>query len=106
MRMWLVDPYKMCSKHLLGEHVETHMMVGAINKNKSIDGLIKKGLIDTRLIKSRHDELAQEMKKRGYRHESELYYLDKLNIGSVNSHLSEIELKKRCINCRRRYSHE
>ena len=40
MRMWMVDPKKMCRKHLLGEHVEIHMMVGTLLKGRSIDGFL------------------------------------------------------------------
>jgi Pyrimidine dimer DNA glycosylase len=35
MRMWLVDPRLMCSQHLLGEHVELHMLVGSLNRKKT-----------------------------------------------------------------------
>lgn len=31
MRMWMVDPKIMCRKHLLGEHLELHMLAGCIN---------------------------------------------------------------------------
>lgn len=36
MRMWMVPPELMCRQHLLGEHVELHMFVGAINKGTSV----------------------------------------------------------------------
>jgi hypothetical protein len=32
--MWMVDPRLVCSKHLLGEHVELHMFVGCLLKRK------------------------------------------------------------------------
>lgn len=32
MRMWLVPPSHMCRKHLLGEHVELHMLLGTLKK--------------------------------------------------------------------------
>ena len=31
MRMWMVNPGFMCNKHLLGEHVECHMLVGHLH---------------------------------------------------------------------------
>ena len=34
--MWNIKTEKMCNQHLLGEHVEMHMFVGTLNKNKSI----------------------------------------------------------------------
>lgn len=42
MRMWKVNPKNMCRQHLLGEHVECHMFVGAILKGISLSGYIKK----------------------------------------------------------------
>jgi hypothetical protein len=65
MRMWLVDPKTMCRNHLLGEHVELHMLAGCLEKKKSIKAYIDKGLVDLGLITKRHDELVSEMKIRG-----------------------------------------
>jgi len=28
MRMWMLNPKALCRKHLMGEHVEIHMLVG------------------------------------------------------------------------------
>lgn len=39
MRMWNINPRYMCRKHLLGEHVETHMLVGSLRKEKSVQGI-------------------------------------------------------------------
>jgi hypothetical protein len=43
MRMWMVWPELMCRKHLLGEHVEIHMLLGALNKGHRVQGFINKG---------------------------------------------------------------
>ena len=99
MRMWLVDPKNLCSRHLLGEHVEMHMFVGTIKKGRKIDGYIKNGLVDTDKIKKRHDDLAEEMIRRGFNHASELLYEDCLNLQSVNVIQNEISLKMRCKKC-------
>lgn len=40
MRMWGVDPKVLCTKHMIGEHAETHMFLGTIKKGTSIKGLI------------------------------------------------------------------
>ena len=72
MRMWMVDPSLLCRKHLLGEHVECHMFVGTINKNISIKGYIEKGLCEPDKLEFRHNQLSEEMIKRGYNHLSEL----------------------------------
>ena len=53
VRMWNVSPDVMCRQHLLGEHVEMHMVVGSINRGKSITGYTSNGLLDTRHIQHR-----------------------------------------------------
>ena len=35
MRMWTVDPGITCRLHLLREHAELHMFIGAINRGNS-----------------------------------------------------------------------
>jgi hypothetical protein len=68
MRMWMVEPKIMCKNHLLGEHAEIHMFVWNIARNRSVNGYITKGLLETHNLCSRHEELAQELTKRGYHH--------------------------------------
>ena len=72
MRMWMVKPQLMCRKHLLGEHVEIHMLVGSIQRGKSVAGFLAKGLLEPQSIRSRHEILVVEMLRRGYTHKSEL----------------------------------
>ncbi|MFA5992877.1 MAG: pyrimidine dimer DNA glycosylase/endonuclease V [Candidatus Pacearchaeota archaeon] len=102
MRMWLVKPSLMCNQHLLGEHVEMHMFVGTINRGKSIEGYIKRGLVETSLIEKRHKDLAIELKKRGFNHKSNLPKFNIKSYGNVDKNLSLIELKKRCVKCKSR----
>ena len=102
MRMWNVNPKMLCRKHLLGEHVEQHMFLGTILHGSSLNGYVVKGLVDTRLIKQRHDQLAEEMKNRGYNHKSPLEYEDKLSLGTVNPQISIQELVRRCPDCAQR----
>lgn len=103
MRMWLVDPKQMCRKHLLGEHVELHMLVGSIKRGISLQGYVDNKLIDTTKIQERHEELAAEMKRRGYSHKSPLHYEDKIKVGLgiVNANDSLKELHRRCDDCRK-----
>jgi hypothetical protein len=68
----MVDPKIMCRKHLLGEHVELHMIVGSINKGNKVDGYIKNNLIEPGSLQARHLQLLNEMAKRGYNHNSPL----------------------------------
>ena len=102
MRMWMVDPKLMCRKHLLGEHVELHMLVGSIKKGQSLQGFIDNKLIDTSKIQKRHDALVKEMERRGYNHKSPLKYTDKvkLGVGIVDPKVSLKELHRRCKDCR------
>ena len=73
MRMYNIDPSFLCRKHLLGEHVELHMMVGSIKNGKpSVSGWARAGLLDTYLLNVRHTAVSEEMLRRGYKHESPL----------------------------------
>ena len=40
MRMWMLPPKGLCRKHLLGEHVELHMLLGSMRRGKNIDGFL------------------------------------------------------------------
>lgn len=104
MRMWMVDPKIMCRKHLLGEHVELHMLIGTILKGKSIQGYIDNNLVEVSSIQLRHQELVNEMIFRRYRHKSELP-LVKLNMPNqlINKNESLKELIRRCSECRYNY---
>ena len=72
MRMWMVDPKIMCRKHLLGEHVELHMLVGHLQRARRIDGFVRNNCVQPRSINARHKALAKEMERRGYTHASPL----------------------------------
>jgi hypothetical protein len=106
MRMWNIDPKLMCNKHLLGEHVEMHMFVGSINKGISIKGYIDKGLVNTGLLKNRHEELVKEMIKREMKHNTPLLDFDIKVLGYVDSKENEEELLRRCVECRRKHENK
>lgn len=107
MRQWMVDPKFLCQKHLNGEHVESHMYLGCIKKGTSLKGYIEKGLVEVHNIQIRHDELANEMIKRGYNHNSPLDCCDLLwEEGFVNSIDNIEELKRRCPECKKRIERE
>jgi len=110
MRMWMVDPRIMCENHLLGEHLETHMFYGIIKKGlvSSLKGYVENNLLEIESLKKRHDELAQEMVRRKYYHNSPMEPLDKdlvKNIPKIkiNKEKSLKELLNRCPKCRERY---
>jgi len=86
----------------MGEHVELHMLVGSINKGRSIQGFIDKGLVEPQNIKKRHEQLVKEILKRGYKHNSPLPEFETYIVGSVNKQKSYRELMRRCEKCKKR----
>ena len=102
MRMWNVPTSVMCRKHLLGEHLEMHMFHGCISKGKSLSGYVQNGLVELERIKTRHDELMQEMIVRGYKHKSPMDFDNNSKGGNVSVIESVIELERRCPECRER----
>ncbi len=102
MRMWMVDPKILCRQHLLGEHQETHSLVGCIRKGTSLKGYVKKGLVEVHNLKERHHQLSQEMIDRGYNHQSPLPEFKDYYCGEVNSKENIHELKRRCPECQKR----
>jgi len=104
MRMWMVDPKLMCRKHLLGEHNEIHKHRHNFVKGHSISGRISPVVqIEPKSMLLRHDALVDEMKCRGYNHQSpyEMPDLSKYDIMDIKVDISESlkELKKRCDEC-------
>ena len=102
--MWMIDPSLLCQQHLLGEHVEIHMLVGALRRGKSIKGFLDRGLLEPSAIYTRHADLALEMGRRGLRHRSELLTIDvqQYRAGSIDPVESLRELTSRCPVCRER----
>jgi hypothetical protein len=98
-RMWNVNPKKMCRQHLLGEHKELHQAVGSLRKGRSLKGHIEKGQLEIHNIRSRHTQLVQEMKVRGYKHNSPLKSFKSQKEGKINIKANEKELARRCKNC-------
>ena len=96
MRLWPSNPSAMCRKHLLGEHVETYMIVGSILRGKHMERFYD-GLIDTRLIRPRHDALVTEMIARGYQHNSPLPEFIDPQRGRLNGGTPQ----DRCAECRK-----
>jgi len=97
--MWNVNPRMMCRKHLLGEHVEMHMFAACIRKGISLQGYLDNQLVELHNIKKRHDILAEEMKQRGYNHNSELVSDREIHAGYVDKKANLAELKRRCADC-------
>lgn len=96
----MVNPRRMCSQHLLGEHVELHMLVGSLRLGKSLDGFVANGLIEVASIRKRHQELVREMARRGFRHKSPLPAFRARRLGRVVRKKSLADLLARCQDCR------
>jgi len=101
MRMWMVEPRRMCRRHLLGEHVELHMLVGSLRKGTSLAGFVANGLIEVHSVRARHAQLVREMKRRGYRHRSPLPRFRARRLGRVIRKKSLADLLQRCAACRK-----
>lgn len=106
MRMWMVEPRGMCRKHLLGEHVECHMIAGSLIKRKQLDGFVDKNCLELRSLGPRHLALSQEMERRGYNHASPMpewirfEVSEKVLYSKVDRAASLAELHRRCQECR------
>lgn len=109
MRMWMTDPKLLCKSHLLGEHGELHKHRHNFIKKHKIGGRVEPEVqIEPESMKARHDALAEEMLRRGMRHESpyempDLSYLpEKHRNAKVDEEKSARELARRCPLCRKR----
>lgn len=106
MRMWMVEPSKLCRKHLLGEHVEIHkhkhQFVKKYSMGKRISPVTQ---IEPSSMQIRHDELAKEMIRRGYKHQSvyempDISYLPLFEqLAKVDISFSIKDLSTRCTEC-------
>ena len=100
MRLWLLPCWIMCDKHLAGEHVECHMFVGVINKGIDLTGYFDNGLLEIHSLRQRHDELVEEMIRRGWNHKSPLPSFQEEIRGHVDKVSNFLELASRCERCR------
>jgi hypothetical protein len=105
--MWNVPANYLCDKHLLGEHVELHMFIGALANGKSLKGYIDKGLVEVHNIPHRHYVIVREMLIRGFNHvslidDSDAKLLKSCRMGRVDKEKSIKELCYRCKECNER----
>lgn len=112
MRMWLCDPEILCQKHLCGEHVEMHMFLGSLKKGKKIDGFLNNNLFQPRMLFKRHEDLKEEMIRRGYNHKSDMCFTECMCVldlpqekqyWEVDKDAALKDLLSRCPECRKRY---
>ena len=75
MRIWDVDPALLCRRHLLGEHRELHGLWNILVHGKlgySFHPETRRWQGKLAALHLRHERLVEEMRRRGYRHESPL----------------------------------
>lgn len=77
MRIWDIDPKYLCRKHLLGEHRELHGLWNILTTHGGKGGYsrhpeTRRWIGKLKALYNRHEALAAEMQKRGYRHLSPL----------------------------------
>jgi len=75
MRIWDVNPKKLCNKHLVAEHGELHSLWSVIINNKkgfSRHPETTRWRGKLKALYERHEQLVKEVKRRGYNHSSPL----------------------------------
>jgi hypothetical protein len=75
MRIWDIDPKRLCRKHLLGEHRELHALYSILLHNKKgyrFHPETLRWVNKLPALFSRHELLVLEMQRRGYTHSSPL----------------------------------
>jgi hypothetical protein len=75
VRIWDVDPARLCRQHLLGEHRELHGLWNVLTRGrKGYSRHPETVRWEGRLaaLFARHERLVEEMGRRGYRHASPL----------------------------------
>lgn len=75
MRIWDVEPARLCRQHLLGEHRELHGLwnihtLGKAGYGRHPETVRWEGKLAA--LFARHERLVEEMERRGYRHASPL----------------------------------
>jgi hypothetical protein len=100
MRLWMLPPWIMCDKHILGEHVECHMFTSHIIHNRNIQGYLANGLLEIHSLIDRHDELVEEMTRRGFNHKTPIDTFTIVRLGSIDRVHNFLELMSRCERCK------
>ncbi|NTW26755.1 MAG: pyrimidine dimer DNA glycosylase [Candidatus Moranbacteria bacterium] len=77
MRVWDIDPKKLCQKHLVAEHRELHGLWNILTKHGGKGGYSKhpetlRWVGKNRALFERHETLIREFVIRGYKHHTPL----------------------------------
>lgn len=104
----MVNPARLCARHLLGEHGELHKHLHNWRKHHRVDGRVAVNSIEPMAYKDRHDELEAEMKRRGMKPASPLeqpdfsYLPPEHRNAKVDVKMAYVMLLQRCEQCRDR----
>ena len=90
-RMWMVNTEIMCRQHLLGEHKELHQLRGQLKKRYGVNKYIENNCLEITSIITRHDQLVQEMLRRGYNHKSP-FGETQFELIEISSYLPEFQV--------------
>ncbi len=105
----MIPPKYLCRVHLLGEHGEIHKHRHNFVKRHSITGRIAGNACAPLSMETRHDELAREMLRRGYNHNSPYTLPDLSHLSEyertykVDTQASLLMLLERCPDCNERH---
>ena len=103
-RMWMVNTEWMCNRHLEEEHVSIHVFVRSLKNKQVIQGFIDRGLVEIHNLWARHEELVEEMIRRGIEHNTGMPWCSHLIKGGwISQEISERDLMRECDVCRERY---
>jgi len=109
MRMWMVNPKLLCNQHLCGEHGEIHKHKHNFVKGHRMHGRLNPVVqIEPSKMGQRHDELAEEMLRRGMNHKSPYeqpridHYGNEVINARVDINISLKDLCERCPRCKER----
>lgn len=102
MRMWMLQPKKICDMHLRAEHGEIHKAIGSINHGNtaSVEGLAKRGYFSVSAVYDRHQLIEDYMD-----YDSELPDFDLFDIAQEHRRVeidldrSKHDLAERCADC-------
>lgn len=75
MRIWDINPKKLCNRHLFGEHRELHAIWSILINNKKgyrNHPETKRWVGKKKALYLRHEKLVKEIKRRKYNHNSPL----------------------------------
>jgi hypothetical protein len=112
-RLWMVPPTQLCLQHLLGEHHECHMFLGALKLRRRLGGYIAGNYFALADLHARHEELAVELVRRNRKHSSPFPVAETVaELGAylpphprVNRELAAADLFRRCPDCKQRQEH-